>query len=140
MSIVEFIEARLADWERLAKSATELPQVTVKYPEKRPLWEPERWEVTEYGDITTVNGANEPICGYDGGPRSEAVAELIATFDPAMVLGLVSKMRGVLESVVWLDKQLSGTDKHPWTSYSYGALEDLAEIWREHPDYWSWGE
>ncbi|WP_280412581.1 DUF6221 family protein [Nocardia asiatica] len=140
MTIVEFIEARLAEWENLAKSATELPQVTVKYPAKRPPWEPEQWRVDEYGDVVTVNGDRDPIWNDDGGVRGGHVAKLIATFDPAMVLELVNGLRGVLESLIWLDKQLSGTDKHHSTSYSYGALEDLAEIWREHPDYWSWGE
>ncbi|WP_063023899.1 DUF6221 family protein [Nocardia niwae] len=130
MTIVEFIEARLADWEKLAKSATELPRVTVKYPAKRPPWQPEQWRVDDFGDVVTVNGAANPIqfdpCG--GIIRSDHVSALIATFDPAMVLGLVAALRETLA--------LYRRIRMVWTQGDEGpAMRALAALWSEHPEF-----
>ncbi|MFE7744396.1 DUF6221 family protein [Nocardia sp. NPDC057455] len=152
MTIVEFIEARLADWENLAKSATELPQVTVKYPEKRPPWEPERWAVDHFWDVVTVNGAADPI-QFDpggGGVRSGHVSALMAEFDPAMVLTIASGLRGMVDDAIWNISNLDGEfgdgcgegdiragkckypSSHPDQSPS---LRALATFWAAHTDY-----
>ncbi|WP_306365391.1 DUF6221 family protein [Nocardia sp. CC227C] len=135
MTIAVFINARLTEREQLARDATELPAVTPKYPAKKPPWEPEQWRVDSFGDVVTVNGASNPLhadCG--GGPRSEAVAQLIAANDPAAVLREVAFQRGVLGSHASFDGQWCNRCS-PMEHYPCPELRGLAAIWREHADY-----
>lgn len=131
MKIAEFIEARLAELEKLARDATDLREVTVKYPEKRPQWEPERWEIDKWGDLVTVNGRWDPILvdPSGGGASSAAVERLIAAFDPDHVIRYVKALRATLHYAVTLD---SATERD-WISED--VLHPIASIWSNHPDY-----
>lgn len=82
--------------ERIARAATKLPQPITKYPEKRPPWEPERWEIDRFGDLVSVNGDRNPVHD-DGGVRDADTAAHIANWDPARALGLVEAIRMVVE-------------------------------------------
>lgn len=89
----------LDERERIARAATELPAITPTYPTKRPSWEPERWQVDQYGSVVTVNGASDPVIDADyggGGVRSKAVAEHVAVHDPADALKWVEAIRKVI--------------------------------------------
>ncbi len=130
MTIEEFIRARLDEDEATARAATELPHVTPKYPEKRPAWEPERWEVDVFDDVRTVNGASDPI-HEDGGTRSRHVADHIASHDPASVLRDIAAKRTILAAAERVE------ENGGWHIHGQGVeiICALAERWNGHPDY-----
>lgn len=125
MNIIEFIRARLVDDEQIARDASE--RLAADW--TRGLYEdyPGQYRSTvesDYDEFAQV---------YD-----EDAAEHIARHDPARTLRDVKALRGILESIEALDAALSGGEHHGLTSYTYGALEDLARVWREHPDHGRW--
>ena len=147
--IQEFIHARLDHIAHTATTATELPQVTPRYPAKKPPWEPERWKV-DLWDVVTVNGASDPITiepGPCGGTRSTAVAHHIAAHDPATVLADVAFKRNILATHTPYSTYRDGpacygcscTASTCWESepvpFPCDQLRHLAAIWSDHPDY-----
>lgn len=147
VEITEFIEARLREWEALARDSTELRRVTVKYPAKRPPWEPERWELDEFRDLVSVNGQNPPMCEgeWGGGPRSVDVASLIAEFDPARAYGLAQVFRALLAlhecrppskymPVAWCDP-CHGDGYAAGPGWPCQTVRYIASIWGGHSDY-----
>ena len=81
--------------ERIARAATKLPQPIVKYPDKRPPWEPERWEIDRFGDLATVNGDRNPVHD-EGGVRDDDTAAHIANWSPKRVLDVTAAIRRVV--------------------------------------------
>lgn len=137
MTIEEFIEARLAEDERIARAAGDGTQARWAYEEWSPgglaggeVYRPDTLH-PKYGDVHYVTMDSEGLSPAVDPPEGTHIAR----HDPARVLRQVVAIRGVLESVKALDAALSGGEHHGLTSYTYGALEDLAEIWSDHPDY-----
>ena len=88
------LRAGLDTDERIARAATKLPQPTVKYPEKRPPWEPERWKFNQF-DLISMNGVCAPV-DEDGPIRDDETAIHIANWDPKRVLDVTDAIRKVL--------------------------------------------
>ena len=87
--------------EELLFAATSLRRETPRYPAKSAPWEPERWQVNDFGDLITVNGDRDPIYAEaweGGGPRDRAVADFMAANDPAHTMRMVSALRKVLDA------------------------------------------
>lgn len=130
MSIVDFITARLAEDEQIARAAQQYTNAT-----------PWRFAPDPHGGHHWAGSIeDEPTPGVSANQIAEGVGESawgehIARHDPARALREVAAIRGVLESVEALNAALSGGEHHGLTSYTYGALEDLAAIWSDHPDY-----
>lgn len=137
--IREFILARLDEREHAAAAAN--------------AGSPAPWT---YGDVDSVAGGSlydrdQMIAGmhWDNDPVpstirrtrppavADAVGEHIVLHDPDRALREVAALRDVLDCVKCLDAELVKAD-HSLTSYTYGVLESLADIWRDHPDYESW--
>lgn len=84
-----------------------------------------------------------PLCGASLFDGNEAATEIgwwnhvECVHDHARMLREVAAIRELLDCIDLLDKKLLETD-HSLTSYSYGVLESLADIWSEHPEYESW--
>jgi len=83
--------------ERIARAATKLPQPTLKHPNKRAPWGPERWEIDRFGDLTTVNGDGNPIQD-EGGVRDDETAAHMANWSPKRVLDVVEAIRKIAAS------------------------------------------
>lgn len=117
------LTAGLAEDEALARAATELPNITPKYPAKRPPWEPERWTVGRGGDVETVNGSRAPVdVGYEGGgPRSDAVAHHIVRHDPARILRQAEAIR---KAVGRYDEAIARRDEE----VANGSISDLERV------------
>ena len=73
-------------------SPPKLPTPIVKYPQKRPPWEPERWEVDRFGDLASENGGANPVHD-EGGVRDDETAAHMARFDPARVIRQAEALR-----------------------------------------------
>ncbi len=131
------LTAGLADEERAARAATELPKVTRRYPEKRPPWEPERWSVDRWGDVVGLDGGDNPIVSSDagGGTRSRAVAEHIALQDPKATLGRLEAMQRLLRRHEEAERDSALSDRDAgFEAGLYATLEVLASIYLEDAD------
>jgi len=55
---------------------------------------------------------------------------------------ILEAVAGILHCVEKLDEKLvpGGNGWYGLTSYTYGILEELGELWSDHPDYESWFE
>jgi hypothetical protein len=105
-SLLEFIEARLAEDGQIAHAATE---VDGKY-----------WSAGAafHDDYDRVEGSGDTAVGYD---MFESVPPHIARHDPARILREVESKRRIVE---WA------------STFGYTKLmEELALPYRDHPDY-----
>ena len=119
-TIVEFITARLGEWEQAAREATPGPWSAV---EDEPCSEPIR---------TVFNAGGMLNIHYE--PTWESDALHIALHDPASTLALVAALRSVLGRA---HVEVLGVGSGCETCE---ILYDLAAIWADHPDYdGSWG-
>lgn len=114
--------------ERIARAATKLPTPIVKYPQKRPPWEPERWEVDRFGDLASENGGANPVHD-EGGVRDDETAAHMARFDPARVIRQAEALR---ELGTLLDGVLNGDGPVPDVrALCVDAASTLAGIYNE---------
>jgi len=142
MDLIEFLETRLAEDEAIARAATRGPWKWDDY-RVRTLYG-RAGEVGEYEwDTEVIEASHEGECAC----RSLCTLELtvsapdadhVARHDPARVLREVAAMRDILGCIKLLDEKLEAENRYPLTSYTYGVLESLADIWSDHPDYESW--
>jgi hypothetical protein len=111
MTLVEFIEARLAEDEAAARAACR----------PRPdFGSPDRWE-PGVGLPAEVMGPMESVAGT----KSPAAAAHIARHDPARVLREVEAHRRMVEEL-WLVRDSLPVEL---------ALCALASVYAEHPDF-----
>ncbi|MFE3281265.1 DUF6221 family protein [Nocardia sp. NPDC059239] len=132
MTIEEFLEARIAENEAIARAALRHP---TKY--NRETRDHERagtddgvWHIDSYtdpDDECTVVGAAMTI--YDEGGHTAEQATHIARHDPARVLRQCAALRRVLEFGATL---VSASQQ---VEFENDVLLPVAAIWPEHPDY-----
>lgn len=118
MTIEEFIEARLAEDERIAHRATRL------IPDERADWL-DATEAVHAGYDELVHAAPAHIDGY--------VTEHIARHDPARVLRQCTALRAVVVST--RDRIAQGWGHHDIDHLVEADLAPIAAIWDRHPDY-----
>ena len=116
MTIVDFIEQRLAEDEAVANAAAEVEGAQ---------WRPDGY----FNEPDKVDGDRDTAVGYD---MSSAASTHIARHDPARVLRQVKALRSIVEmqaamSSMWI----------PNTGYLMAEpnLQFIASIWSDHPDY-----
>jgi hypothetical protein len=127
--LVAFIEARLADDQRMALAAT-----------------PEHWSVEPWRNDHNVEFL--VIADYHQGPpaialKSEADAAHIARHDPSRVLRDVEALRAVVEecksTMDWVEELRREGDEALAYRAHVGSLllvlKMFAAVWREHPDF-----
>lgn len=136
-SLLDFINARLDDWQRFAAAVRE---------------DERRWEYT--GESVTTEwargGSNYVACGpWDGDVREEYARHIVA-HDPAKVLGRVDLLRQFMNihsteggacAVCWfevLDEDREGnrfvamSGRETWPC---PTVRILGALWSDHPDY-----
>lgn len=111
-AITEFIEARLAEWERLANEAGGLP-----------------WLACPSGVLHVAEGGNRQIIPAAGVHQWNA--DHIARHDPARVLAQVAALREIIG--VWLHGEL--VEGGGWSIAMDLVLRHIAAIWADHEDY-----
>jgi hypothetical protein len=121
MTIEEFIEARIAEDESVAKAATDAPW---SYNRAKQWHDGADFETLTNGQEFVGYGGPSPFrgciatTGDAGDPQSMADAEHIARHDPARVLRQCAALRLALEF---------------WQGLT--RLRTIAAIWSDHPDY-----
>ncbi|WP_371053639.1 DUF6221 family protein [Rhodococcus gordoniae] len=138
MTIVEFLEARIAEDEAIAREAIDPDRPGTHW----------KWEAPDdYGDdpeaplwlrtveeFPTTSGVGDlpafPV-GYDfmASPSSRGMAH-IARHDPARVLRQCAALRGLVEWHVHINGSSVDDIEYPIELLTY-----LAGIWSDHPDY-----
>ena len=126
--IAEFVNARLSEYEAMAREAASDDQA--------------QWVATDLEPAVYVADSNMPVAvGPWGGPMDKADADHIVRHDPFRVLREIEAGRRLLASLKRaqedFDKTLPG-DYHrhgavlaAWTQ----AARQRAAIWSDHPDY-----
>lgn len=119
MTIVDFIEARISEDEATARAATDDGHNWLVEEETISLWPDDR----------------EPCDGFMGFPR-KAHAHHAVQHSPARVLRQCAAIRHAIEAI-------DNFCDDPYPSkvrIVNAALEPIAAIWSDHPDYESWHE
>lgn len=123
MTLLEFIEARLTEDERVARRIESA------------------WRcIAGTGEIVASDGTNAEVCAE---AHWEGVGEHIVRHDPARVLRDVAALRSVVEdcrsAMDWADA--CAAEGNPASMHArhagslLGVLKTFAEVWRDHPDY-----
>ena len=121
MTIVEFIEARIAEDEKVARAAAEM--------------DGEMWSAVDpFGGESPdrVEGEGVSTVGYD---MHEDVAPHVARHDPARVLRQCTALRAALASAQDLFEE--GYSADDAEQFLTSELAPMAAIWSDHPDYQS---
>lgn len=152
MSIEEFIEARIAEREAGARAAIESlrrdtfdggivytgPDLGSWEVEPNTLGSGVRSApliVEEIGMNNRWSGCRTVISSGDGEPPT-AVSEHIADNDPDTVLRECAHIRMLLSRYAQAEHDSCLSDRDAgFEAGLYAALESIASIWREHPDY-----
>ncbi|MVU78215.1 hypothetical protein GPX89_13290 [Nocardia sp. ET3-3] len=121
MTIEEFIEARIAEDERVARKAGEQPG---------PIWDHALRE--SYPGIYTheIDCEEEVFARVD----YEPTADHIVSHDPARVLRQCAAMRSALETFETFG-EAAELPTIGWIGLRNGVIRSLAAIWSDHPDY-----
>lgn len=126
VTLLEFIEARLAEDQAAAEAAM-----------AGPGWygasHSGQWE---QDDASMPGAVHDTIGGpivFDEGAPNEAQAVHIARFDPARVLREVAAKRRLLAYLTALEEK--ALDNNWWNLDTYEPFQLLATAWSEHPDY-----
>jgi len=138
MTIVEFLEARLAEDEAAAREA-----ITPDRPGTHWEWEstaddddPEspRWlrTVEEFPTTSGVGDLPGFPLGYDCKAEPSPAMAHIARHDPARALAEVAAMRSLVELYGALSAQWAPNVDY---GFAYTALRTLAAIYSDHPNY-----
>lgn len=150
MTIVEFLEARLAEDEAAAREA-----ITPDRPGTHWEWEstaddddPEspRWlrTVEEFPTTSGVGDLPGFPLGYDCKAEPSPAMDHIARHDPARILREIAAKRSVIGKYLWADRvreQMEEDDddvKWEWIFKSEALVEVLRAlscIYSDHPDY-----
>lgn len=113
MTIVEFLEARIAEDEALARAVTDGPE----------------WTVDEQSFI--VISGDGPIC-YD--VSSDEVSQHIARHDPARILAECAAKRAIIAECRE-DHEDAMSSRNDVTEVASEVLYALAAVYKDHPDY-----
>ena len=119
LSIVDFLNARLAEDQTAAEAATPGP-----WNDDGGCISSAHYQITDYGAYTKANG--EPEDWEEQQQRADSA--FIARHDPARVIREVAAKRAIIEAVSGLSGQ--------WhDDIEYKVLTSMAEAWRDHPDH-----
>lgn len=121
-ALIDVLRARLAEDEAAAQAAAE---------DDGPEWAPYGIGLDPQNECCAVDGGGDTAVGIRMG---DAPARHIARHDPARVLREVAAIRDVLACVEQLDAKLLEEGRHYLTSYTYGVLESLSDIWGEQDE------
>ena len=124
MTIIEFLEARIAEDEKLAQDVPPGPWNSM---------------TEETGDGENIYYTVEAKGSYDyfadmadTGPQGRTTADYIARFDPVRILAECAAKRAIIEAHRRQDQY---DDPMAWIVDSEILLLNLAAVYRSHPDY-----
>lgn len=117
MTVVEFLEARITEDEALANiAASELAGT--------------EWHA--YSDETTVLASGVPVAETE----TPEYAPHIARHDPARVLAECKAKRAILADRKRIDRSANPDEwSMGYSDANYGAIQALAAVYKDHPDY-----
>lgn len=147
MSIIEFLRARLAEDEAVARAAI-VPEHTGEYHPHPPFAE---WVYHPGGEVEYANSSHDvPLHGGRMGTSGPAYVTMdhegllpsveddvgphIARHDPARVLREVESKRRIVD---WECRYRTTVEKRgeDWAHRATGPLRALASVYADHPDY-----
>lgn len=127
LSVVEFLEARIAEDEAVAREPRG-----------------QRWSTDSCYEIEDENGVCVLEVGHDGGYDWEGnVIQHFARYDPARVFAeceakraVIREHAGMVEGIERLSAVLPGNlNKDPDAHWRTATLRALAAVYKDHPDY-----
>ncbi|MFW0772474.1 DUF6221 family protein [Paenarthrobacter nitroguajacolicus] len=128
MTIIEFLEARIAEDETLASEAAR--GSNGKWRRGREGWAPDDDECRVEGDAIAI---------YDEGGHDADQAEHIATHDPARVLAECAAKRAIIKrheyECMGADDAAGKGCALDYEAWPCSTVRHLAVIYSDHPDY-----
>ena len=132
MNVTEFLKARIAEDEKIARDATQGPWkwYAPEYDRTLGTLETETYKDGSTGptsSVVTAHGYDEPLVDISGGDACH-----IAAFNPARVLAEVQAKREAIahyESMDW-EAECSGHQE-----YAGRFILLMANVYADHPDY-----